>query len=178
MYFDAEQKVRYCWVLLGHVEVENNTTYINYDYFKRTLWYKFMFYFVFYHLTRFGYLKIYESIFRCEEILKIMTLNTHRFSWKSAEKVVFHRFYQTCLIIFVGEIGGEIGEKIGRFLNRKIGGVTPHRFSCPTYRFLKKNRPTTTDFSIFVCLWKSVRKIVWWELGFTLPADLMSYPIS
>ena len=37
MYFDAEQKVRYCWVLLGHVEVENNTTYISYDYFKRTL---------------------------------------------------------------------------------------------------------------------------------------------
>ena len=80
MYFDAEQKVRYCWVLLGHVEVENNTTYISYDYFKQTLWYKFMFYFVFYHLTRFGYLKIYKNIFRCEEILKIMTLNTHRFS--------------------------------------------------------------------------------------------------
>ena len=53
MYFDAEQKVRSCWVLLGHLEVENNTTYISYDYFKRTLWYKFMFYFVFYHLTRF-----------------------------------------------------------------------------------------------------------------------------
>ena len=33
--------------------------------------------------------------------------------------------------------------------------------------FLKKNRPTTTDFSIFVCLWKSVGKIVWWELGFS-----------
>ena len=125
-----------------------------------------MFYFVFYHLTRFEYLKKYKNIFRCEEILKIISLNTHRFSGKSAEKVVFHRFYQTCLIIFVGEIVGEIGEKIGRFLNRKIGGVTPHRFSCPTYRFLNKNRPTTTDFSIFVCLWKSVRKIVWWELGF------------
>ena len=51
MYFDAEKKVRSCWVL-GHVEVEDNTTYISYDYFKRTLWYKFMFYFVFYHLTR------------------------------------------------------------------------------------------------------------------------------
>ena len=79
MYFDAEQKVRSCWVLLGQVEVENNITYISYDYFKRTLWYKFMFYFVFY-LTRFGYLKIYKNIFRYEEILKIMTLNTHRFS--------------------------------------------------------------------------------------------------
>ena len=76
-----------------------------------------------------------------------------------------HRFYQTCLIIFVSEIGGEIGEKIGRFLNRKIGGVIPHRFSCPTYRFLKKNRPTTTNFSILGCLGKSVRNIVWWELG-------------
>ena len=112
MYFDAEQKVRYCWVLLGHVEVENNTTYISYDYFKQTLWYKFMFYFVFYHLTRFGYLKIYKNIFRCEEILKIMTLNTHRFSWKSAEKVVFYRFCQTCLIIVGAIIGGEIGEKL------------------------------------------------------------------
>ena len=80
MYFDAEQKVRYCWVLLGHVEVEKNTTYISYDYFKRILWYKFMFYFVFYHLTRFGYLKIYKNIFRCEEILNIMILNTNRFS--------------------------------------------------------------------------------------------------
>ena len=39
-----------------------------------------MFYFVFYHLTRFRYLKIYKNIFRCEEILKIMTLDTHRFS--------------------------------------------------------------------------------------------------
>ena len=76
MYFDAEQKARSCWVLLGHVEVENNTTYISYD----ILWYKFMFYFLFYHLTRFGYLKIYKNIFRFEEILKIMTLNTHRFS--------------------------------------------------------------------------------------------------
>ena len=59
------------------------------------------------------------------EKLKIMTLNTHRFSGKSAEKVVFHRFDQTCLIILGGEIGGEIGEKISRFLNRKIGGVAP-----------------------------------------------------
>ena len=127
-----------------------------------------MFYFVFYHLTRFEYLKKYKNIFRCEEILKVISLNTHRFSEKSTEKVVFHRFYQTCLIIFGGEIGGEIGEKIGRFLIRKIGGVTPHRFSCHTYQFFLKNRPTTTDFSIFVCLWKSVRKIVWWELGFTI----------
>ena len=37
MYFDAEKKVRSCWVL-GHVEVENNTTYISYDYLKRTLY--------------------------------------------------------------------------------------------------------------------------------------------
>ena len=37
------------------------------------------------------------------EKLKVMTLNTHRFSRKSAEKVVFHRFYQTCLIISVVE---------------------------------------------------------------------------
>ena len=88
----------------------------------------------FYYLTRFEYLKKYKNIFRCEEILKFISLNT-RFSGKSAEKVVFHRFYQTCLIIFGGEIGGEIGEKIGQFLNRKIGGVTPHRFSCLTYRF-------------------------------------------
>ena len=88
---------------------------------------------------------------------------------KKKKKIVgSHRFYQTCLIIVGGKIGGEIGEKIGRFVNRKIGGVTPHRFSCPTYRFLRKNRPTTTDFSIFVCLWKSVRNIVWWELGFSL----------
>ena len=94
-----------------------------------------MFYFVFYHLTRFEHLKKYKNIFRCEEILKVISLNTHRFSEKSAEKVVFHRSYQTCLIIFGGEIGGEIGEKIGRFLIRKIGGVTPHRFSCHTYRF-------------------------------------------
>ena len=36
IYFDAEQKVRSCWVLLGHVEVENNTTYISYGYFKGT----------------------------------------------------------------------------------------------------------------------------------------------
>ena len=113
MYFDAEKKVRSCWVL-GHVEVENNTTYISYDYFKRTLWYKFIFCFVFY-LTRFGYLKIYKNIFRCEEILKIMTLNTHRFSLKSAEKVVFHRFYQTCLIIVGGKIGGEIVRKSADF---------------------------------------------------------------
>ena len=76
----TKQQLQYCCVLLGHVEVENNTTYISYDYFKRILWYKFMFYFVFYHLTRFGFLKIYKNIFRCEEILKIMTLNTHRFS--------------------------------------------------------------------------------------------------
>ena len=39
---------------------------------------------------------------------------------------------------FGGGIGGEIGEKIGRFLNRKIGGVAPHRFSCHTHRFFKK----------------------------------------
>ena len=131
----------------------------------------------FYYLTRFEYLKKYKNIFRCEEILRIISLNTHRFSGKSAEKVVFHRFYQTCLIIFVDEIGGEICEKIGRFLNRKIGGVIPHRFSCPTYRFLKKNRPTTTDFSIFGCLWKSVRKIVWWELGFMLVNQLSLHSI-
>ena len=66
MYFDTEQKVRSCWVLLGHVEVEKNTTYISYDYFKRTLWYKLMFYFAFYHLTRFGYLKIYKNILRID----------------------------------------------------------------------------------------------------------------
>ena len=59
--------------LRDRVEVENNTTYISYHYLKRTLWYEFMFYFVFYHLTRFGYLKIYKKIFRCEEILQIMT---------------------------------------------------------------------------------------------------------
>ena len=39
-----------------------------------------MFYFVCYHLTRFGYLKMYKNIFRCEVILKIMTLITHRFA--------------------------------------------------------------------------------------------------
>ena len=112
-----------------------------------------MFYFVFYHLTRFEYLKKYKNIFRCEEILKIMALNTHRFSGKSAEKVLFHRFYQTCLIIFGGEIGGEIGEKIGRFLNRKIGGVAPHRFSCPTCRFLRKK---SADSHRFRNRWLSV----------------------
>ena len=42
---------------------------------------------------------------------------------------------------FGGGIGGEIGEKIGRFLNRKIGGVAPHRFSCHTHRFFKKKAP-------------------------------------
>ena len=62
------------------LQIENLTTYISYHYLKRTLWYKFMFYFAFYHLTQFGYLKIYKNIFRCEEIFKIMTLNTHRFS--------------------------------------------------------------------------------------------------
>ena len=128
------KKVRSCWVL-GHVEVENNTTYISFEYFKRTLWYKFMFYFVFYHLTRFGYLKIYKNIFRCEEILKIMTLNTHRFSLKLAKKVVFHRFYQTCLIIVCGKIGGEIGEKIGRLLKIKIVGVCPTDFQVPPTDF-------------------------------------------
>ena len=30
------------------------------------------------------------------------------------------------------------------------------------------NRPITTDFSIVGCLWKSVGKIVWCELDFTL----------
>ena len=85
----------------------------------------------FYHLTRFGYLKIYKNIFRCEEILKIMTFNTHRFSWKSAEKVVFHRFYQTCLIIVGAIIGGEIGEKIGRFKKKKIFGVCLTDFHVP-----------------------------------------------
>ena len=35
-----------------------------------------MFYFVFYHLTRFEYLKKYKNIFRCEEILKVISLNT------------------------------------------------------------------------------------------------------
>ena len=82
-----------------------------------------------------------------------MALNTHRFSGKSAEKVLFHRFYQTCLIIFGGQIGGEIGEKIGRFLNRKIGGVAPHRFSCPTYRFLRKK---SADSHRFRNRWLSV----------------------
>ena len=105
----------------------------------------------FYHFSRFEYLKKYKNIFRCEEILKIISLNTHRFSGKSAEKVVFHRFYQTCLIIFVGEIGGEIGEKIGRFLNRKIGGVTPHRFSCPTYQFFFKKLADYHRF-FYLCL--------------------------
>ena len=153
MYFDAEQKVRYCWVLLGHVEVENNTTYINYDYFKRTLWYKFMFYFVFYHLTRFGYLKIYKNIFRCEEILKIMTLNTHRFSWKSAEKVVFHRFYQTCLIIVGEKIGGEIGEKIGRFKKKKKSLVSapPISMSHLPIFFKKIGRLPQIPESVAVC---------------------------
>ena len=50
---------------------------------------------------------------------------------------------------FGGGIGGEIGEKIGRFLTRKIGGVAPHRFSCHTHRFFNnKNRPTSTDKKI------------------------------
>ena len=52
-------------------------------------------------------LKSRKNILRCEDILKIISLNTHRFSGKLAEKVVFHRFYQTCLIIFGGEISGE-----------------------------------------------------------------------
>ena len=126
-----------------------------------------MFYFVFYHLTRFEYLKKYKNIFRCEEILKVISLNTHRFSEKSAEIVVFHRFYQTCLIIFGGGIGGEIGEKIGRFLNRKIGGVAPHRFPCHTHRFFTKKSADPTVSGIGGCLRESVEKIVWWELGFT-----------
>ena len=67
-----------------------------------------------------------------------MTLNTHRFSWKSAEKVVFHRFYQTCLIIIFGKIGGEIGEKIGRLLKIKIVDVCPTDFQVPPTDFLKK----------------------------------------
>ena len=87
---------------------------------------------------------------------------------KEGKIVGSHRFYQTCLIIVGGRIGGKIGEKIGRFLKKKIVGVSPHRFPCHTYRFKKKNRPTTTDFSIFVCLWKSVGKVVWWELGFSV----------
>ena len=34
IYFDTKQQLQYCCVLLGHGEVENNTTYISYDYFK------------------------------------------------------------------------------------------------------------------------------------------------
>ena len=58
-----------------------------------------------------------------------------------------------------------MGEKIGRLLPKKIG---PTDFQVTPTDFFFLNRPTTTDFSIFVCLWKSVRKIVWWELGFRL----------
>ena len=57
---------------------------------------------------------------------------------KSAEKVVFHRFYQTCLIIIFGKIGGEIGEKIGRLLKIKIVGVCPTDFQVPPTDFLEK----------------------------------------
>ena len=109
--------------------------------------------FVFYHLTRFGYLKIYKNIFRCEELLKIMTLNTHRFSWKSAENVVFHRFYQTCLIIVGAITGGEIGEKIGGFFKKKNRWCLPHRFPCPTYRFFSKK---SADSNRFLNRWLSV----------------------
>ena len=34
--------------------------------------------------------------------------------------------------------------------------------------YVKKNPAITTDFSIVGCLWKSVGKIVWCELGFNL----------
>ena len=87
---------------------------------------------------------------------------------KIGRKVVFHRFYQTCLIIIGGKIGGEIGEKMGRLLKIKIVGVWPTDFQATPTDFFNKNRPTTTNFLIFGCLWKSVGKIVWWELGFRL----------
>ena len=54
IYFDEEQKLQSCWILLVHVEVENSLK----GYFKGTLWYKFMFQFVFYYFTKFGYLKM------------------------------------------------------------------------------------------------------------------------
>ena len=65
--------------------------------------------------------------------------------------MVFHRFYQTCLIIVCGRIGGEIGEKIGRFFEKKIVGVSPHRFPCHTYRFLLKKSADYHRF-FYLCL--------------------------
>ena len=58
--------------------------------------------------------------------------------------------------------------KSADFLKRKSLVYHPTDFHVTPTDFFKKNRPTTTDFSIFVCLWKSVRKFVWWELGLKL----------
>ena len=72
------------------------------------------------------------------------------------EKIVgTHRFYQTCLIIIVGE---------NRWQNRPTFTKKnrPHRFSSHT-----KIGRLPLIFSIFGCLWKSVEKIGWWELDFT-----------
>ena len=74
--FDEEQKLQSCWVLLVHVEVENSLK----GYFKGTLWYKFMSNLFFIILRSLDILKCKKNIFRCEEILKIMTLTAHRFS--------------------------------------------------------------------------------------------------
>ena len=57
---------------------------------------------------------------------------------KIGRKSGFPPILSNMLDNFGGGIGGEIGEKIGPFLNRKIGGVAPHRFSCHTHRFFTK----------------------------------------
>ena len=53
------------------VEVENNTTYISYHYLKRTLWYKFMFYFVFIILRGLDILKSIKTYLDVKKYKKL-----------------------------------------------------------------------------------------------------------
>ena len=57
---------------------------------------------------------------------------------KIGRKTGFPPILSNMLDNFGGGIGGEIGEKISRFLNRKIGGVAPTNFHVTPTDFSKK----------------------------------------
>ena len=66
---------------------------------------------------------------------KFIMFNTHRFSNKSADKLISHRFYQTCLIIVGGESVKKIGDEVGRHQKKKFGRQRQVQLPCHTHRF-------------------------------------------